>query len=156
MARETTVMILRSFINLVSPRLGGTILALALVPRVLAIDPLPPSVQNASPEVQKAYREKLAQESLHDKLEVGKQRFAERQQYRQGITAMMRHEAAVRNEALNQGGAAAAAPVVAQAQPSSSLPQWFFFLGMLAIGAVWLRSRSAEKRTSSATAFPDV
>ncbi len=148
-------MILSTFFNLMSPRLRGAILALALVPRVLAIDPLPPSVQNASLEVQKAYREKLAQESLHDKLEVGKKRFSERQQYRQGLTAMMRREAAVRNEALNQGGAAAA-PVVAQAQPSSSLPQWFFFLGMLAIGGVWLRSRTAEKRTGSETAFPDV
>jgi hypothetical protein len=146
---------LKPFINRVSPCLAGAVLAMVLAPRVLAIDPLPPSVQNASPEVQKAYREKLAQESLHDKLEVGKQRFQERQKYRQGLTAMMRHEAAVRNEALNQSGVVAS-PVVAQARPSSSMPQWFFFLGMLAIGAVWLRSRNAEKRTGSETAFPDV
>jgi hypothetical protein len=66
---------------------------LLVVEPLAAIDPLPPHIEAASEEVRNAYIERLAQESLKEKLEVGKERYDSRMQFKSETVQHMRDEA---------------------------------------------------------------
>lgn len=66
---------------------------LLVVEPLAAIDPLPPHIEAASEEVRNAYIERLAQESLKEKLEVGKERYDSRMQFKSETVEHMRAEA---------------------------------------------------------------
>lgn len=76
------------------PRLALCGLAILLMVEPLAaVDPLPPHIESASEEVRNAYIEHLAQESLKEKIEVGKERYDSRMQFKSDTVQHMREEA---------------------------------------------------------------
>jgi len=66
----------------------------------LAIDPLPPELENAPPEVQTQYIEKMARASYEQKVKVARRRYEQRMRLKQAIHQRMAEEAAARQAQL--------------------------------------------------------
>ena len=67
---------------------------------VRAVDPLPPDIEQASPEVKARYLEMTNRQSLEEKLKVGERRYQDRIQTRQQIHQHMQTELAKRQEQI--------------------------------------------------------
>ena len=65
-----------------------------------AVDPMPEEIEKASQEVQDAWIQKRAEESLEQKIEVGKRRFEERKQLKKEWAQHLRASADFRREEL--------------------------------------------------------
>jgi len=91
----------------------GAGLCLSLVSRLWAIDPLPPEIQAASPEVQAQYIERRGQESEAQRKEMAQLRYEQKNQLRQAVIAGMVKEADSRRTelAIEAVSGAAAVPV---------------------------------------------
>ena len=113
----------------------------ALATSLLAIDPLPPELEKAPPEAQRVYRERLARESLEEKIAVGKKRYDERMRYQQKLVAGVRREAELREEAIFTQIDSQSAPV----DSSVTAPQAFVgkltFLCILGVFGYLVSSR---------------
>ena len=74
-----------------------------------AVDPLPPHIENASPEIQRLYRDRQGRDSLEMKRKVGEERYTKRMATKHAIMDAMQREAAVRYAEVvkTQGGARA-------------------------------------------------
>ena len=94
----------------------------ALATTLLAIDPLPPELEKASPEAQRVYRERLARESMEEKIAVGKKRYDERMRYQHKLIEGARREAELREKAIFSQIDSQSAPV----ESSVPAPQAFF------------------------------
>lgn len=60
---------------------------------VQAVDPLPEHIENASEEIKSAYVEQLAKKSLEERIEVGKERYETRMNFKKETIQHMRSEA---------------------------------------------------------------
>jgi HPt (histidine-containing phosphotransfer) domain-containing protein len=87
-----------------SGRLTGTVLLVLLAAAlpVFAIDPLPPEIERASPQVQAAYRDRVGREALRQKLLVGRQRYEQRREFKRTLNDNLRQEAHSRQEAIRE------------------------------------------------------
>ena len=109
----------------------------------LAIDPLPPNLENASEEVQQEYLDRAAADSLERKLEVGQRRHAERTRYKQQLAHNQRVEALERRKARH--AAAPRSPLVGKQVSKvsqSSFLNNLILIGMaLGLAVFWLHER---------------
>lgn len=67
---------------------------------IMAVDPLPPELENAPLKAQTAWREKMGRESQQEKAQVAQQRFDQRMVFKQGLMAQLHREAADRRDAV--------------------------------------------------------
>jgi hypothetical protein len=123
----------------------GVMLACLLVllaSRALAVDPLPPAIENASLATQQAYLEQLGEESDRLRHQYAQQRYEERQRYCQDVAMEMFHEAEARREELlaqapmPSGATSGPAPARAGAPALPSRARDLGLLG-LAVALVW-------------------
>jgi hypothetical protein len=143
-----TLTLFRPIIHL----LGCLVLITPLTVPMLAVEPLPARLQNASAEVQKAYLEQQALESLQDKLRAGQHRHALRLQYKQRLVTMMRQEAEARLQSISQQEPVTT-DVEARARAMASglsLTDWLVILCAVVGAGFLLRLRyAADTRSSS-------
>ena len=71
-----------------------------------AVDPLPPDIEQASPEVKARYLEMTSRQSLEEKMKVGRERHRERVQLRQSLHDRMMSEVHARQAELTGNYAA--------------------------------------------------
>lgn len=67
---------------------------------IMAVDPLPPELENAPLKAQAAWRERMGRESQQEKQQVAQQRFDQRMIFKQGLMAQVHREAADRRDAV--------------------------------------------------------
>ena len=125
-------------------RLSLFVLTLILmVPTIEAVDPLPPHIEAASEEVRNAYIERLAQDSLKEKLEVGKERYDSRMQFKSETVQHMREEAQerikiIRNERESLKDAESQ-------KPSGAVNRFIYFTcAILLAGMLYFRNRARK------------
>ncbi len=87
--------------NCVRKSLSAGLLLISLI-SVQAVDPLPEHIENASEEVRNAYIERLAKESLEEKIEVGKERHEQRMRFKNETIQHMRSEAEERIKVIRK------------------------------------------------------
>ncbi len=117
------------------------ILVWFVIPMARAVDPLPPDVENAAPEVQMRYLERTGRESHEKKLEVGQKRYEQRVRTRQAIHQQMAGEVASRQA---QMGDAMAMFSTGLQGASLLLIVFVLFIGAIVVGLgvrAWLRFR---------------
>jgi len=131
----------------------ATTLLLAASGVARAAHAMPPQMADSTPEEQTRYIQEAAEESLRQKLAVGKQRTEMREQFRQQLVAGMRSHAESRASQI-MGDPTPVQPGVQAAQREGHrLVLWLCLLGgCLAGGWLALRrvSRSAEDSSLSA------
>ena len=112
---------------------------LAFSPCLRAIDPLPAELENAPLEVQAAYRDKVARESEAQKLEVGRQRYAQKMAFKQALADNIQAEAATRLAAYQQQ--VRAQEEMAAPSQNGSHSGIFAVTALVIVIAVWARHR---------------
>lgn len=81
---------------------GIVLLWLCLSSHVSAIDPLPPALEDASPEDQNTYIERFNNDMMRDKMEVARERFDRRMRYKTQMTEGLKSEAETRRIAIQK------------------------------------------------------
>jgi hypothetical protein len=119
---------------------------LALGNRLLAVDPLPPEIEQASLTVQAEYLERVGHESERQRQEVAARRFEQRQKYRTTISTEMAREVDLRHQAMfvqAPGATLAVQEAVGGPSPAETQSQWglLAFLGLTALFAFQFRKR---------------
>ena len=120
---------------------------LAFSPWLRAIDPLPAELENAPLEVQAAYRDKVARESEAQKLEVGRERHAQKMAFKQALSENIQTEAAARR-AIYQEQARVQQELAATSQSGSHFGIIAIIAGAIFI-AVWARHRHPTSELDS-------
>ena len=69
---------------------------------VVAVDPLPPHIETAPLPVREAYMERIGRESLREKIEVGRERYAERVERKKALIDAVRRRAQTRTRSLEE------------------------------------------------------
>ena len=112
---------------------------LAFSPCLRAIDPLPAELENAPLELQAAYRDKVARESEAQKLQVGRERHAQKMAFKQALSDNIQTEAAARRAIyLEQVRAQEQVPATSQ---NGSRFGVFAAIALVIFIAVWVRYR---------------
>lgn len=81
---------------------GVVLLWICLSIPVSAIDPLPPALEEASPQDQQAYIERFNRDMMRDKMEVARERFDRRMRYKTQMTEGLKFEAETRKAAIQR------------------------------------------------------
>jgi hypothetical protein len=126
-------------------RLSLFVLTLILmVPTIEAIDPLPPHIEAASEEVRNAYIERLAQDSLKEKLEVGKERYDSRMQFKSETVQHMRSEAEERIKIIRADRESIENSEIQQSSGSGNT-FIYFMCAILLAGMLYFRNRANSR-----------
>lgn len=123
--------------------LCGTVGVMLFVPRLQAIDPVPPSLQNAPREVQREYLEQKAKQALRDKIAIGQKRDQERIKYKQSLVHLMREDVAAHQAIMEHSPIAVAPKPVETAPAQFSWSKMFLVFGIVGLGVVLLRRHFA-------------
>lgn len=114
---------------------------LLMVEPLAAIDPLPPHIEASSEEVRNAYIERMAQESLKEKLEVGKERYDSRMQFKNETVQHMRSEAEERIKIIRADRDSIENSEIQQSSGSGNTFIYFTCVILLA-GMLYFRNRA--------------
>lgn len=122
----------------------GVLTFLLMVPTLDAVEPLPPHIETASEEVRNAYIERLAQDSLKEKLEVGQERYDQRMQFKSEIVQHMRSEAEERIKIIRTDRESIENSEIEQ--PSGNGNKFIYFTcAILLAGMLYFRSRASDR-----------
>jgi hypothetical protein len=115
---------------------------------------VPHRLTNAPPAIRKAYLEREGQESLREKLEVGRQRYQQRLQYKQDLVRLMRQQAQERNLIMSLSEPGSHDSVHPAKTPDQLLLygiDWLAVVGMLALGVflLWWRFKATAGPSQS-------
>lgn len=112
--------------------------------------PVPPEVERSNAEVQASHMSLQAEESLKEKLEVGKERYEQRKDYRSALVTNLRVNADQRREViLGQGPSAAASSGTAR-RINWALPAFWLMCGVGAFLLVRFVRRTSKESAASA------
>lgn len=118
-----------------------------IVQTLEAVDPLPPHIEAASEEERNAYIERLAKDSLKEKIEVGQERYDQRMQFKSETVEQMRSEAQeririIRSERENLEISDTETPV-------ASGNTWVYFSCAILLTSMLYFRRRAQSRESN-------